>query len=190
MCAQKRFFLNCCDYLPSTNNSFGKFKKVLEDLELFCLTRQSMGEILIILGGFNAHMHGKRSGQKANARGRMVKDVFDQLQMSAVNTEHECKGPTYTYVSSSGCSAVDYIFLHSIFLQDVKNVKVMDENPHEPTYHLLITAEIIFNANFDGSSSTKRNQVVCSIAWEKMHSQSIRGVFVCLNGNTRIYATI
>ena len=82
-----------------TNNSFGEFKKVLEDLELFCFTRQNMGETLIVLGDFNAHLHDKRSGQKGNACGRMVKVVFDQLQMSAVNMEHECEGPIYTYVS-------------------------------------------------------------------------------------------
>ena len=48
-----------CVYLPTTNNSYGEFKKVLEDLELFWLTRKSMGET-IIFGDFNAYMHDKR----------------------------------------------------------------------------------------------------------------------------------
>ena len=164
---QPSSLLICCVDLPSTNNSSGEFKKVLEDLELFCLKRQRMGETLIILGDFNAHMDDKRSGQKENVRGGMTKDVFDQLQMSAVNIEHECEGPMYTGVSSSGCSVVDYIFLDSTLLQDVKNVKVIHEHPENTAYHLPVEAEIIFNANSDGRSSIQRNEVVCSIAWKK-----------------------
>ena len=164
---QSLSLLICCVYLPSTNHNFGEFKKVLEDLELFCLKRQSMGETLIILGDFNAHMHDKRSGQKENVRGRMIKDVFDQLQMSVVNIEYECEGPMHTYVSSSGCSVVDYIFLDSTLLQDVKNVKVIDEHPENTAYYLPVKAEIILNANSDDRSSIQRNQVIYSIAWKK-----------------------
>ena len=70
-------------------------------------------------------------------------DVFDQLQMSAVNIEHKCEGPMYTYVSLSGCSVVDYIFLDSTLLQDVKNVKVIDQNQENTAYRLPDNAEII-----------------------------------------------
>ena len=61
---QSLSLLTCSVCLPSTNNSFVEFKKVLEDLELFCLTKQSMGDTLIILGDFNAHMHNKKIGVK------------------------------------------------------------------------------------------------------------------------------
>ena len=83
----------------------------------------------------------------------MVKDVLDQLQMSAVNIERECEGPVNTYVSPSGCSVLDYIFLDSTLSQDVKNVKVIDENSENIVYQLIVKAEIIFNENSDGRSS-------------------------------------
>ena len=164
---QSLSLLICCVYLPSTNNTFGEFKKVLEDLELFCLKRRSVGETLIILGDFNSHMHDKRSGEKENVRGGLIKDAFDQLPMSAVNIEHECEGPMYTGVSSSGCGVVDYIFVDSTLLQDVKNVNVIHEHPENAACHLPVKAEIIFNANSGGRSSIQRNQAVCSIAWKK-----------------------
>ena len=62
---------------------------------------------------------------------------------------------------------MDYIFLDSTLLQAVKNVKVIDEHPENTACHLTDHAEIIFNANSDGRSSVKRNQIVCSIASKK-----------------------
>lgn len=57
--------LICCVYLPSTNNSLAEFKKALEEIELFCFTRKSMGDtFIVVLGGFNAHMEDERSGKK------------------------------------------------------------------------------------------------------------------------------
>lgn len=79
--------------------------------------------------------------------GKMVKDVLDKLQMCTINVEHECEGPMYTYVSSLGCSVVDYIFLDSILLRKVRNVEVMDERPNNTAYHLPVKAEIVVNGS-------------------------------------------
>ena len=73
---------------------------------------------------------------------------------------------------------MEYIFFDSTLLQDVKNVRVIDENPEKTAYRLPVKAEIIFNANSDGRTSIKRNQVVCSVAWENALTINWRSIRV------------
>ena len=90
-----------------------------------------------------------RSNQSENHGGRLVKDVFAELDMFAVNIDMNCTESLITYMSSRGNSVVDYIFINASMRKDIQHVKVNEEHPCNSSYHLPLIVHIIYDRMYN-----------------------------------------
>ena len=98
-------------YLPSRNNDLKEYMKTLDTLEQFCVRHKSCGTKLLLLGDFNAHIKEDKLNQDWNNRDKRLQTFLSKMNLVAVNLSPWCENPQYTYLSNTGNSIVDYIFV-------------------------------------------------------------------------------
>jgi len=91
-----------------------------------------------------------------------------ELDLFPVNVDIPCKGPLFTYVSSSGKSVVDYICMSNCMRTNVNCIEVVDEHPCNLSHHL----PLIVTINVDGYITDERifnkfGREYERIAWKK-----------------------
>ena len=134
----------CCVYLPSTNSTMEKFKNTLDLVESFCLQYSKNNENMVVLGDFNAHLSDSRSGQLENTRGKLLRMMFNKFNMKSINTQDYCSGSKYTYVSATGNTVVDYVFVEHTMQKFVKSAHICQDNPENTAYHLPVVVSLNF----------------------------------------------
>ncbi len=166
-------------YLPSTNNTTGKFKDTLDLVESFCLQYLKRNENLIVLGDFNAHLSDSRSGQPENTRGKLLRMMFNKFNMTSINTQDYCSGSKYTYVSATGSTVVDYVFVEHRMLKFVESAKVFEDHPDNTAYHLPVVVSFNFadQINVDNAATCEVNSVnnisKQIIVWKKCNANQL-----------------
>ena len=159
----------CGVYLPSTNHTLTEFKEAISALEQLCL-RERGDDNLIILGDFNGHISGARSFNKENTRGRLVREAFTKLGLTATNLMASCMGPRHTYESSTAYSTIDYIWVDNYLVEQLKRSEVMNMHSDNVTHHLPMEVTIMFpgeSASFEVTEILTRPKV----AWKKCSAE-------------------
>lgn len=180
-----RWIMVCRVYLPSTNSTFAEFEHALNTLEQHCV-KNSGDDDLIILGDFNVHVSGSRNpNSQENPRGRLVKGLFQKLNLTAVNLLSNCSGPCHTYESTRSCTTVDYIWLDNDLLKLLIGSEVLNMHQQNVRHHIPAKATIQIPCSFD-TVNTVEHLTRYRITWKKCTTEHIESYKLCLNDKLQI----
>ena len=92
------------------------------------------------------HISQDNLSRKWNNRGKRLRRVLSKVSLVAVNLSpygHVAKFPVYcTYLSNTGNSIVDCIFVESDIVKHVDLVQALKERPDNTAFHLPVTINI------------------------------------------------
>ena len=64
--------------------------------------------------------------------------------MKSIDTQDYCSGSKYTYVSATGNTVVDYVFVEHTMQKFVKSAHICQDNPENTAYHLPVVVWLNF----------------------------------------------
>ena len=162
-------------YLPSRNNDLKEYMKTLDTLKQFCVRHKSCGTKLLLLGDFNAHIKEDKLSQDWNNRGKRLQTFLSKMNLVAVNLSPWCENPQFTYLSNTGNSIVDYIFVGNDVIEYVDLVQVLKEHPDNIAFHLPVTISINLHSDVteEETSNDNMNYLFEKISWKSCTTEHL-----------------
>ena len=149
--------------------------KTLDTLEQFCVRHKSCGTKLLLLGDFNAHIKEDKLSQDWNNRGKRLQTFLSKMNLVAVNLSPWCENPQFTYLSNTGNSIVDYIFVGNDVIEYVDLVQVLKEHPDNIAFHLPVTISINLHSDVteEETSNDNMNYLFEKISWKSCTTEHL-----------------
>lgn len=134
-------------YLPTASQPINNFQEHVNLIhELYSVYSQE--GLVILMGDFNAKIHGPRYDFEHDERSRYLETVIDDINVFSVNCSNICTGPMFTFqgYENGPTTMIDHILLPCDTADSVINTKIINDHGMNVSDHHPIICTISFKS--------------------------------------------